>query len=145
MTAAERVAHAFAQRFPELDAVAMAAHLAFVKALAAALAVADEDAIVAQVVAQGGLAGARNAHAVVVSRLRELPRLAEDRRRIADELAESARWVAVDRAARRGENLRQLVERGDLFVDEAEDLVADEFDDADLRGIATAALTGAGP
>lgn len=145
MTAVERVAFALAQRFPELDAVAMAAHLAFVKALAAALTIADEASVVEQVVAMGSLFGARNAHAVVVARLRALPRLAEDRRRIVAALTESARWVAVDRAARRGENLRQLVERGDLFPDEAERMVASEFADDDLRGIATAALTGAGP
>ena len=142
MTAVERVAFALAQRFPELDAVAMAAHLAFVKALAAALTIADEASVVEQVVAMGSLFGARNAHAVVVARLRALPRLAEDRRRIADEAAEAARWRQVDRAAERGEILRALVDRGDLFPDEAERMVASEFADDDLRGIAMAPLAG---
>lgn len=142
MTRAERLAYALAARLDGLDAAAMAAHPAFRKAVAAALAVADELAVVEQVAALGGLAGARNPHAVVVSRLRELPQLAEDRRRMADEQAEARRWAAVDRAARRGETLRALVQRGDLFADEAERLVASEFADGDLRGIAETALAG---
>ena len=142
MTPFERVAFALVDKLGGLDAAAMARHPAFVRALAAALAVGDEASVIAQVVAQGGLAHARNPHAVVVRRLSALPGLTADRRRIADELAESARWRQVDRAAGRGETLRALVERGDLFADEAERMVADEFADADLRGIAMAPLAG---
>ena len=142
MTAAEAIARALAERFPELDAAAMARHPAFAKAVTAALAVADERSVVEQVVALGGLAGARNPHAVVVSRLREVPALDADRRRMADEDAEARRWAAVDRAARRGETLRALVERGDIFGDEAADLLAREFEDHGLRDIARSALTG---
>lgn len=142
MTRAERIAYALAARLDGLDAAAMAAHPAFTKALAAALAVADERSVVEQVVALGGLAGARNAHAVVVSRLRELPALDADRRRLTDEAAEVSRWAAVNRAAKRGETLRAQVERGDIFPDEAVHILAREFDDADLRGLAAAALAG---
>ena len=142
MTRSEAVARALAERFPELDAAAMGRHPAFAKAVTAALAVADELAVVEQVAALGGLAGARNAHAVVVSRLRELPALDADRRRLTDEAAEVSRWAAVNRAAKRGETLRAQVERGDIFPDEAVHILAREFDDADLRGLAAAALAG---
>ena len=142
MRAAERVAFAIADRLGGLDAAAMARHSAFVRAVAAALSGADEESVVEQVVALGGLADARNPHAVVVSRLRELPRLGEDRRRMADEVAEAARWAAVDWAVRWGEGHRALVERGDLYPDEVERMLASEFTDDDLRGIAAAALAG---
>ena len=144
MTRAERIAFALGERFPELDAAAMSEHPAFLQAVAAALTIADERAIVEQVAALGGLAGARNVHAVIVGRLRELPQLAEDRRRLADEESEARRWVAVDRAAKRGETLRALVERGDIFADEAADVLAREFSDDDLRSIADAALSRGG-
>ena len=120
----------------------MARHPAFANAVSAALTVADEWAIVEQIVGMGGLAGARNVHAVVVGRLRELPQLAEDRRRMADEDAEARRWAAVDRAVRRGETLRRLVEREALFLDEAARMISDELPDDDLRAIALAALSG---
>lgn len=143
MTAAERIAWALADRLGGLDAAAMARHRAFQNAVDAALAVIDEAVIVEAVVRQGGLAGAQNPHAVIVSRLRELPSLVADRRRLADEVAEAARWRQVARAARRGENLRTLVARGDLYLDEAAGQLAREFAaDDDLRATAAAALTG---
>ena len=142
MTRAERVARALAERFPELDASAMARHPAFANAVSAALTVADEWAIVEQIAAMGGLAGARNPHAVVVARLRELPTIAADRGRFAAEDAEERRWAAVDRAAKRGESLRRLVDAGTIFADEAAHLAASEFPDDDLRAIAEAALGG---
>ncbi len=142
MSAAERVAFAIAEKLGGLDAAAMARHPAFVRAVAAALKVLDEDDLVAQVVALGGLAGARNPHAVIVARLRELPAIAADRRRIAEDVAEVARWAAVDWAAKRGVTLRALVDRGDIFEDEARSMLASEFTDDGLRGIAAAALAG---
>ncbi len=120
----------------------MARHPTFVRAVAAALAVADEESVVEQVVALGGLAGARKPHAVIVARLRELPAIAADRRRMAEDEAEAARWAAVDRAVKRGETLRALVERGDIYADEARSMLAQDFADDGLRAIAAAALGG---
>jgi hypothetical protein len=142
MTVASRIAFALARRFPELNAAAMVRHPAFRQAIAGALAVADEESVVEQVVALGGLAGATNPHAVVVSRIRGLPALVEDRRRMAGDAAEAARWAAVDRAVRRGETLRALVERGDIYADEARSMLAQDFADDGLRAIAAAALGG---
>ena len=142
MTPAGRVAWALAEQLGELDPAAMGRHPAFREAAAVALAVVDEAALVEQVVRQGGLAGSRNAHAVIVGRLRQLPSLAAERRQVADDRAESARWRRVDAAARRGETLRALVDAGSIFADEAMSMLASEFGDDDLRGIASAALTG---
>jgi hypothetical protein len=143
VTRAERIAYALAEQLGAgLDPAAMATRAPFRRALADALAILNEDAVVAAVVARGTLAGSRNPHAVCVSRLRELVAVENKRREVADERAEARRWAAVDRAARRGETLRALVERGSLFADEAAGMVAREFTDDDLRGIAVAALTG---
>lgn len=142
MTAAERVALALAEHFGGLDVAAMACHSAFRQAVDGALAVLGEETAVARVVAQGSLTGARNPHAVIVARLRQLPALEGDRRRLMDDHEEARRWAAVDRAARRGETLRALVERGDLFEDEAGAMLSREFEDDDLRGLAAAALIG---
>lgn len=141
MTAAERIALALAERFDGLEVPAMAHHSAFRQAVDGALAVLDEETVVARVVAQGPLTGARNPHAVIVARLRQLPALEGDRHRLMDDHEEARRWAAVDRAARRGETLRALVERGELYPDEAAGMLAREFDD-DLRGMAAAALIG---
>ncbi|MDA8314738.1 MAG: hypothetical protein M0010_06125 [Actinomycetota bacterium] len=142
MTAAERVAWALASRLPGLNAAAMSEHVAFVRALHAALAIADEQSIVAQVVALGGLQAARNPGAVVVARLRQLPALAAKGKRIADEATEVARWRRVDAAARRGETLRELVAAGTIYPDEATRMLREELPDHGLRAIAEAALVG---
>lgn len=141
MNPAERIAFALSEQLAGLDVAAMAAHPAFRHAVETALAVSGETEVVAQVVGLGPLTGALNPHAVVVSRLRKVPALVADRLRIADEHEEVRRWTAVDRAARRGETLRALVERGDLFADEATAMVGREFDDPDLAAIAIAAVT----
>ena len=142
MTAVERIAHRLGEYFAALEVPAMARHSAFRQAVEGALAVLAEEAVVARVVAQGPLTGARNPHAVIVARLRQLPALEAGRRRLMDENEEARRWAAVDRAARRGETLRALVERGDLFADEAGAMLSREFEDDDLRGLAAAALAG---
>ena len=142
MTGAERIALALAQRFPELDAALLARRPPFRAALADALAVMSEAEIVEHVTTLGALTGARNGYGVLIARLREIRALDEDRRRMVDEEGEAARWRRVDAAARRGESLRQLVDAGTIFADEAAHLVASEFPDEDLRGIARAALGG---
>jgi hypothetical protein len=138
------IAVALGVAFPQLNVRAMAARPPFVAAVDDALAAVggDADAVVAFVVARGTLAGAQNPHAVVVARLRELVAIERKRRALVDEAAEARRWAALDRAARRGETLRALVDRGDIFADEASGMLAREFDDDDLRGIAAAALAG---
>ena len=140
MNRAERVAFAITERFDEIDAVAMAAHPAFQKALADALDVLDEAGVVAEVVAGGTLAHARNPHAVIVFRLRRLPELVANRDRLTGEVAEERRWAEVDAAVRRGETLRALVDRGALFPDEAQETLRRELADEELRAIALAAL-----
>ena len=142
MTGAERIALALAQRFPELDAALLARRPPFRAALADALAVMSETEVVEHVTTLGALTGARNGYGVLIARLREIRALDEDRRRMADEECEERRWAAVDRAVARGGTLRQLVDAGTIFADEAAHLVASEFPDDDLRGIARAALGG---
>ena len=142
MNAAERVARALAHELSDLNPVLLARRPPFKDALARALAVMPEEEIVPQILALGGMIGARSPYAVLIARLRELPVLVEERRRLADEESEGARWRRVDAAARRGETLRALVDAGTIFADEAEHMLADELPDDELRGIARAALGG---
>jgi hypothetical protein len=140
---AERVALALGRHFAELHVAAMARHPAFRAAVDTALAVVSEATIVEHVVALGGLSGSVNPHAVIVGRLRALPGLEDERLRLADEEAEARRWRRVDSAAGRGETMRQLVEAGHLYGDEAVETLCVEYDhDDDLREIALAALRG---
>lgn len=142
MSAPERVARALAHELSDLNPALLARRPPFRAALAGALAVMPEEEIVPQILALGGMIGARSPYAVVIARLRELPAIAADRGRFADEDAEARRWAAVDRAAKRGESLRQLVQREALFLDEAARMISDELPDDDLRAIALAALSG---
>jgi hypothetical protein len=145
-TTAGRVALELARRFPGLDPALLASRPAFRAALGDALdAVEDEATLVAQVLEAGPLTGARSPYGVIVGRLRRLRTLAEQRAGLLDEQTEVLRWRRVDHAARRGETLRQLVEAGTVFPDEARERVAGEFADPDLRGIALAALDGGRP
>ena len=145
MTAALRIAVALGAAFPELDVRAMAHRPPFIAAVGDALTALDGDAdtVVAFVVNRGTLAGARNPHGVVVARLRELVAVERDRRAVVDEREEARRWAALDRAAQRGETLRALVDRGDLYPDEAASMLTSELADDDLRATALAALEGA--
>ncbi|MDA8310265.1 MAG: hypothetical protein M0Z46_06570 [Actinomycetota bacterium] len=148
MTGAERVAFALAERFPELDAAAMSEHPAFGQTLAAALAVTDERAIVEQVIAQGGLAGARNPQSVVVGRLRRLPGLARTRSAVDVEIAAERALDAPEArmlrdAANRGALLGLQVRRGALSREDA--LVQLDWDfrgSAEQLGAALAAFDG---
>ena len=139
---AEQVLVELAQRFG-LDASRMRQARYWDMAVANAVALMPASAVVAELVEWGDLRGARNPWGVLLSRLRELPSVIDERERRREELAESARWRKVDRAVKRGETLRALVGRGDLRLDEAtEQLGADFQDDRDLFAIAQAALTG---
>lgn len=143
MSELERLAAALAERFPQLDAPAMCHVPAFVSAAAAALrAVGSVEGVVREVGALGDLEGARRPHAVITARLRQVPALLADRARLLDEGAESKRWALVDRAAQRGESLRALVDAGQLYGDEAADMLRRELADPGLLGIAVAALEG---
>jgi len=145
VTAAERIAWAIGEEVGGLDVPAMAAHRAFRQAVGDALGLLDEREIVDRVVSMGGLANANNPHAVIVSRLRQLPTLVADGHRLFEEIAEARRWDQVDAAVRRAQTLRDLVEREELFPDEAADMLARELADEDLRSIALAALQGEQP
>ena len=146
MTPGSSLAHRLAEHFPSLDAAAMGRHPAFREATAAALGVADERAVVEAVVRQGGLAGARNPHAVIVSRLRQVPSLAERRRgaaveRAAERALDSPTARALRVATDRGALLRVQVGRGVMTRAEALDQLAGEFrNGADLLAIAVAAF-----
>jgi len=110
----------------------------------AVAAVGSPGAVVDEVVAGGPLRGARDPWGVVLGRLRRIPSDAAARRQAADDRAEEARWGAVDRAVRRGETLRSLVDREAMFLDEALEQLAAELADPELRAVAVAALTGGG-
>jgi hypothetical protein len=144
VTSVYRVAQGLAERFGELDASMLAGRPAFRAALAQALQYLPESGVVDEVVALGHLAGARSPYGVVISRLRQLPELAAERVRLAEEIAEAQRWRLLDVAARRGETLRELVEAGDLFCDEAVGMLVGEFADEQLRATAVAALESLG-
>lgn len=124
MTPAVRIAFALAEHWPELDAAAMARHAAFIRAVTGALTIADEWAVVDQIVAQGDLAGARNPHAVIVGRLRQLPghaatRSAVDVERAAERALDGPEARRLRAAANRGALLRVQVERGALTREDA--------------------------
>ena len=132
MTPAERVAWALAEQLDGLDGAAMSVHPAFVRAVDQALAVVGEAAVVDGVVRQGGLAGARNPHAVVVARLRKLPSLAGERQRMADARAirrglDAPELRAAQAAAERGIVLGAHVERALLSRQEALATIDTEF------------------
>lgn len=140
------VAAELARAFPEVQAVRLARAFAFRSAVYGALVFMTEPKLVAEVMAGGSLRGAVNPYGALIARVRLVPELARENARLADEQAQAKRWRQVDRAARRGETLRALVDRGDLWPDEAaEQLGADFTYDADLLAIARAALTGGTP
>jgi len=142
MSAARRLAQALADQLDGLDPVLLARRAPFVAAVSAALGVVDEAKLVALVVESGSLAGSRSPYGVVISRVRDVPRICAERRQVANDRSEAGRWQAIDRAARRGETLRVLVAQHAIFPDEASEMVAAEFDDPDLAAIAIAALGG---
>lgn len=152
MTAAQRIAYALAEQLAGvLDAPAMAAHRAFRDAVDAALAVLDEGAVVERVLAQGGLGGARNPHAVVVARLRSIPAHVQDRCEAAVEREAAAaidgpRSRALRAAAERGGALRAHVRRGAMTLEEALGQLDWECRrDVDALGVALAAFEGGPP
>ncbi len=143
MTAVDDLAAVLGERFAAVDVPKFRRHPAFRRNAAAALAsLGGVEAVVGEVSAYGGTAGAADIHRVLVARLGWAVEDVAERRQIADDRTEADRWASVGRAARRGETLRALVDRGDLFLDEAAASLAREFPDPDLRGLAEAALTG---
>jgi hypothetical protein len=142
VTPAQRVAVALAREFPGIDAGLLASRPPFRLAVRDVLRFMSEDAVVAEVVELGSLGGARSCYGVVITRLRDLPELVANRAQLADEVNEGNRWRRLDRAVCRGETLRALVDRGELFIDEAAGMVNREFIDADVRVVAMAALEG---
>ena len=84
MKPVERIAVALAERFPNINPALLSSAPAFAQALDQALAVADEAAVIEQIVALGGLAGARNPYGVIVARVRRLPRDTANLRRLTE-------------------------------------------------------------
>jgi hypothetical protein len=150
VSAAERIAVALADRLGGLDAAAMAAHRAFREAVDGALAVLGETAIVEAVLAMGSLAGARNPHSVVVSRIRALPAHARLRAEVEVEreaihALDTPRARAVRAAADRGAVLRVQVGRGAMTRQEALHALQWECKEAEQLGVALAAFDGGSP
>lgn len=141
MSPFERVAVALAEHFG-LDAVLLIRAKALRLGVEGALEFMDENKIVERILVAGPLTGASNPYGVLIARTRQLANDETQRSRLAEDRAEERRWKRVDAAARRGETLRDLVERGDLYTDEAADLLRGELADEDLRSIAIAALEG---
>ena len=124
MTPVTRIARALGERLGDLDAGVLASRRAFRDALDQALAVADEAAVIEQIVALGGLAGARDKYAVVIGRLRQVPSLVAERRQVADErrigrALDTLAVRALTRAEDAGALLRAQVERGAMSEAEA--------------------------
>ena len=139
----DRIAVELARTFPEVQAARLARAPAFRSAVDAALVLMTEAELVAEVIAGGSLRGAVNPYGALIARARLVPELARERARLADEVAEAKRWRQVDKASRRGENLRAFVDQGVLSAEEAAEQLGSDFsDDADLLAIARAALTG---
>lgn len=124
-----------------LDSLRIGRPAAFEVAARAALAVTTPAVVVEIVADLGPLGGVRQPWGVVLHRLRRVPELVATRQRAQEDRTEAARWASLDRAARRGETLRALVERGVLFVDEAETMARREFPDPDQASVALAAVT----
>jgi hypothetical protein len=144
---AEHVLAQLAQRFG-LDCSRIGRPDVFTGAIASALVLMPASVVVDEVAALGSRVRTDrdpSGWGVVLARLRRLPEVCQARAQVLDEQAEAKRWRSVDMAAKRGETLRALVERGDLTRPEAlEQLGADFSDDADLAAIAAAAVTGGG-
>ncbi len=144
MSVADDVLAQLAERFG-LDPTRIGRPAVFSRAIDEALRFGDASYVVGEVEAFGGLAGVREPWGVILRRLRNVSTLAAERERLADEADEAARWAQVDRAAKRGETLRALVDRGELFVDEGAGMLVREFPDGELRALAMAALEGTRP
>jgi len=141
---ARPVVDELAQRFG-LDPERIARLDVFAAAVSDAVAALGSPALVVdEVVAAGPLRGARDGWSVILGRLRRIPADHAARRQAQEDRAEIKRWAAVDRAVRRGETLRSLVERGVEYEDTALEQLAAEFPDSELRAVAVAALTGGG-
>ena len=131
---------ALAEQLGGLDVQAMAARRPFVIAVEQALAVATEAEVVAQVVGMGSLAGSRNPHAVVVSRLQQVPTLAAMRARAAAEASAQARRDAIARAARHGARLARV---DGLDAENAAGMLRDAYAaDSEALAAALGALEG---
>ena len=142
MNPAEEVACGLAERFTGIDGSRLLHKPVFREAAELACALMPPEKVVALVADDGGLDGARDASAVLIGRLRRLPELVAERRRLAEHRDASRRRRHVETAARRGESLRALVSGGRLYADEALTAITGEFTDADLRAVAVAALEG---
>jgi hypothetical protein len=141
MTDAEFVAIELADAYG-LDPVRFMGASAFLTAVGKALQVMTADEIIRGVLDQGGLAGLVKPYGGVFSRIAKLAEEQAWRTRLTDNAAERARLGLVDRAAHRGETLADLVANEQLYGDEAEETVAAEFADEEIRAIALDALRG---
>lgn len=125
-----------------IDAPPLVRAEALRSAVREALTLMSIDEVLARLIDDGPLTGARSPYAVLIGRARQLSEDVRLRTRMAEEAAESRRWAEINRAARRGETLRELVDQGVMFLDEVEELLATEFANEDIRAFALDALRG---
>ena len=108
----------------------------------AALEVMTADEIVDGVFEGGGLNGLSNPYGGIIARIEKLVAEHAFSRQLSEDAAERADWAAKGNAARRGETLSEYVADGQLYPDEAEEMLEAEFADEDLRDIAFDAFRG---
>jgi len=98
--------------------------------------------VLARLIESGPLTGARRPYAVLIARARQLGDDSRLRAHLVEEAVDSDRWHAIDRAVHWSGTLRDLVDRGEMFLDEAEERLAREFPDEEMRAFALAAFRG---
>jgi hypothetical protein len=144
VTPYDRIAGALAGQFPEIDSVVLAHARAFRDAIDAALAFIDGSQIVKRVIAEGPLTGTVKPYGVLIARVRKIPEQLAHGARLA-EMSEALRWREFESAATFGEKLAALVERGDLFDEEARRRITHAYADPRLADMARDAFEGRRP
>ena len=100
------------------------------------------DAFVVRLVKRGPLRDAVNAYGVLVWRARQVVADVDKRARVAADAADRRRARQLAAAARFGERLADLIQRGEIDWDSAAGRVVAAYDDLDVVAVALAALKG---
>jgi hypothetical protein len=141
VTPAQRIANELSRRF-NLNVAWILKASAYREGIEQALRFMSEEKIIAVVVDQGTLRRATNPYGALFARVRAIPGDADAVAHLGSVEAEALHFRSLDNAARIGTNARALVDRGELFLDEAREQIEKEFQDEARRAIALAALDG---
>ena len=141
MTDAESIAVELAKEYG-LKAVRFISTPKFQTVTSAALELMTAAEVLDGVFEGGGLNGLFNPYGGIISRIEKLVAESAFSRQLSEDAAERADWAARGRAASRGETLAELVARGEIYPDEAEEAIDGEFAEAEFRAIALDALRG---